>query len=274
MTISIDDLPDAARAASLALREGLVGILGDDLVAIWLHGGTTFADRPLVPGDLDICVVVAQVSPSERRPEDWFEDPSSRPSRLVTMTKSIEADHGVDFDTSYFLESEMGGDERPGGAFWERRRDNGWAIERAHWLAGQYLLLYGRPPEGLVVAPSEAQLMLALDRELEHLERHVYEGDAENPYEASYAVFNGCRILHTLEAGSPVLSKRSAGAWGLEHLSPSWHPAIQAAARAYDGVASNKDKELLRATMAPFVATVRERLPAQGPRRSGPPRWS
>jgi hypothetical protein len=60
----------------------------------------------------------------------------------------------------------------------------------AHWLGGQYLPLYGRRPEGLVVAPTQAQLMLALDRELEHLERHAYEDDAENPYEATYAVFN------------------------------------------------------------------------------------
>jgi predicted nucleotidyltransferase len=272
--IPIAALPETAASASEALREALVGIFGDDLTAMWLYGGTTFDDRSRQSGDLDICVVLGQVSPSERRPEDWLEDPFSRPRRLVAITQSIEAEFGVNFDTACFLENEMSRDEPPDSAFWERRRHTGWPIDRAHWLGGQYVHLHGRRPEELVVAPSRAALMVALDRELEHLERHVYEGDAEDPYEATYAVFNGCRILQTLETGSSVLSKRSGGAWALEHLPETWHAVIRAAGRAYDGSASEEDKELLRANMAPFVAMVRERLPVTSARPPGPPRWS
>ena len=113
-----------------------------------------------------------------------------------------------------------------------------------------------------------------MDRELEHLERHVYEGDARDPYEATYAIWNGCRILYTLETGSPVVSKRAAGAWGLDHLPEQWHDAIRAADRAYDGKASPDDNELLRVAMPPFVEMVRQRLPITEPRPPGPPRWS
>jgi streptomycin 3"-adenylyltransferase len=113
----------------------------------------------------------------------------------------------------------------------------------------------------------------ALDRELEHLERHVDEGDASDPDEATYAILNGCRILRTLETGSPVVSKRSAGDWGLENLPLRWHRVIRAAGRSYDGVASAQDIETLRVDMAPFVEMVRQGLPPKQ-RRSGRPRWS
>lgn len=267
------DLPEAAVSASLRLRDELLAILGADLVGAWLHGGTTFADRPVRPGDLDICAVIANVAPAERDPRIWRADPSSRPSSIFAAQESIVRDFGVIFDTMYLLADEIGGGRLPSGAFEKKQRVTGWAVDRAHWLAAQYVLLYGRPPEELVTAPTTAEIHRALDRELEHLERHVYEGDAADPFEATYAIFNGCRILRTLETGSPVISKRSAGDWGLENLPARWHGAIHAAGRSYDGAASAEDNEILRDAMPPLVDMVRQRLPAKQP-RSGPPRWS
>lgn len=274
MTIPIDYLPPTAAAASLALRDELVGLLGGDLVAMWLYGGTTFPDGPGVPGDLDVGVVVAQATPAERDPRVWFDNPGSRPQRIVSLVEGLSAAHGVSFDVAFFLAADMGRGDPPAHAYVESRRHTGWPVERAHWLAGQYVSLHGQRPDKLVVAPSRDELMVALDRELEHLERHVYEGDASDPYEATYAVWNCCRILYTLDTGSPVISKRSAGTWGLGHLPEVWHPAIRAAGRSYDGMASDEDRELLRASMAPLVAMVRQKLPVTGVRPPGPPRWS
>jgi hypothetical protein len=268
------DLPEAAASASLRLRDELLAILGADLVSAWQHGGTTFADHPARPGDLDICAVIASVAPDERTPRAWRPDPGSRPSRIYVAQESIAREFGVTFDMMYLLAEEVGGGRLPSSAFEKNRRETGWAVYRHHWLAGQYVPLYGRPPEELVVAPTTTELRRALDREVEHLERHVYEGDATDPYEATYAILNGCRILHTLETGSPVISKRSAGAWGLGNLAPRWHDAIHAAGRSYDGGASAEDTEMLRMTMAPFVDMVRQRLPRTNPRRPGLPRWS
>ena len=76
--ITIADLPEAAASASLRLRDELLAILGVDLVSAWLHGGTTFADRSVRPGDLDICAVIANVAPDERTPRTWRADPGSR----------------------------------------------------------------------------------------------------------------------------------------------------------------------------------------------------
>jgi len=274
MTISIDALPEIAAKASLRLRDELLSILGDDLVAAWLHGGTTFADRLARQGDLDIALVIERAAPNERTPRVWRADPGSRPSRIYAAQESIARDHDVMFDTLYLLTEDAGRSALPPAAFQRSRRETGWAVYRMHWLAGQYVPLHGRSPADLVIPPTPAALRHALDRELEHVERHVYESDADNPFEATYALLNGCRILHTLETGSPVISKRSAGTWGLEHLSERWHDAIRAAGRAYDGVASTKDNEVLRDAMPPFVEMVRERLPATGRRPAGPPRWS
>lgn len=273
MAIPIDGLPPRAQAA-LDLRDELVALMADDLVAVWLHGGTTFPDRPEVPGDLDVTAVFAQVQAPERDPEMWCGDSTSRPRRIADVEKAIGDRHQIVFDTTYLLAADMAGGELPTLAFRAGRTLTAWAIERSHWLAGQYTLLHGATPDQLISPPTRAELAYALDRELEHIERHVYEGDAADSYEATYAVWTGCRILYSLEVGTPVVSKRSAGTWALEHLSPEWHPAIHAAGRSYDGSATPGDETLLRANMAPFVKMVRGRFPAVAPRPPGPPRWS
>lgn len=274
MSISIDQVPLAATEASLELVDRLGEVLGTDLLAAWLHGGTTFPDRPAVPGDLDICVVVAQATPAERDPVVWKDDPGSRPGRACARQESVAGARGVAFDVSFLLVEEMGLHDLPAEAFDVQRRITSWPIHRAHWLAGQYVLIRGSRPEELVVPPTRGDLLHALDRELEHMERHVYEGDAADPVEATYAIWNGSRILYTLETGSPVISKRSAGIWALERLPQPWRAAIRAAGRAYDGAADDADRELLRLSMAPFVEMVRQRLPITEPRPPGPARWS
>jgi hypothetical protein len=112
-----------------------------------------------------------------------------------------------------------------------------------------------------------------LDRELEHIERHIQEGD-NDPYEAAYAVLNGCRILRSLQARDPVLSKREAGSWALTNLSGRWRPALDAALRAYDERQTQDDAALLAAEMAPFVAMVRAELPRTSNDLDETPRWS
>jgi hypothetical protein len=274
MTVSIDDLPPTAAAASLRLRDAVLHVLGDDLVAMWLHGGTTFADRPLRPGDLDIAGVLRQVAPDERRPSRWRTDPGSTPSRIFSAQELIAREVGVDFDALYLVADEIGSGRLPRRAFRQSHRESGWPVYRAHWLAGQYVPLHGREPSELVVAPTAAELRRALDRELEHLERHVVEGDAGDPYEATYGILNGCRILRTLATGNPVISKRSAGDWGLEHLPARWHESIRAAQRSYDAVATADDIDLLAASMPAFVDEVRRQLPPPASRMGRRPRWS
>jgi hypothetical protein len=175
----------------------------------------------------------------------------------------------------YVLADDARRPDAPRHAYREGRRDTSWAINRAHWLAGRYVHVFGREPAEIVPAPTREELDIDLRRELEHIERHVVEGDTD-PYEATYALLNGSRILLSTATESVVTSKREAGAWALEHLPGRWHAALRAATRAYSGQATPDDITLLATEMAPFVAMVRERLPgaADEPATKGLPRWS
>lgn len=272
--VSPEDLPPVARDAASRLRQALLAILGDALVAMWVHGGTTFSNGSTQPGDLDVVVVLSGLAEPERSPRVWRRDPASRPSRIAAAETVVTEAAGLEIDGTYLLAAEIGRGRLPSVAFAKRRRVNDWAIQRAHWLAGRYALLLGPPPDELVLAPTRREIRWALDRELEHLERHVAEGDAADPTEAAYAVLNGCRILRTLDTGDAVISKRSAGDWGLEHLAPRWHPAVLAAGRVRDATAGADDPAVLAAETGAFVRMVRCRLPHRGTRPSATPRWS
>lgn len=258
----MDRIPTSARSAWVELRSDLQRILGDDLAAMWAYGGTVSLDDPAHAGDLDTYVVLS------RRPGE------AAAQAIEDAQDVIARDQGVEWDAWYVLAEAAGGADPPRHAWREDRRDTSWAINRAHWLAGRYANLHGAEPSELVPAPSWDELEADLGRELEHIERHVMEGDTD-PYEASYALLNGSRILHAVETRDVALSKRAAGTWALEHLPPRWHPALNAATRSYDGHPAEGDAALIASEMAPFVAFVRERMPlTDGRPENAVPRWS
>jgi hypothetical protein len=230
-------------------------ICGDQLVGCWLHGGSTFADPSVVPGDVDVCVVVAEAVREQGK-------------RLMRAAAELNVD-------GLFVRAEdMLRPDRPSHAFQDTRPLVGWAVYRAHWVAGQYVHLAGREPRGWVMPPDWGDLLADLDREVEHFERHVLNGDADSPYETTVAHLNGCRVLYTMATRDPVISKRSSGQWGRANLPQIWHPAIDAALRCYDGLADLTDIALLRESMPRFVTYLRDRVPIVDPRPAGPPRWS
>jgi hypothetical protein len=258
----IDNVPDTARSAWTRLRDELRAILGDDLVAIWAYGSLIGSDRPDRPADLDTHVIV------QRRPD------AQTAQRIRDALDVIAAEGRVEFDVWFIALEDARQPDHPPHAFLEGRRDTAWALHRAHWLAGRFVLVHGPEPAEIVPTPTWPEIELDLDRELEHIERHIAEGDTD-PYEAAYAILNGSRILHSLETHDAVLSKREAGTWALDHLPKRWHPVIRAAHRAYDEQATPEDVDLLASEMGPFVELVRERLPARDrPSDEASPRWS
>jgi hypothetical protein len=260
--VPIGALPEHARAAWLALRDELRRILGDDLVAIWAHGGTTVVADEAHAADLDTYVIVG------RRPD------AATAVAVEEVHVRLARDHGIDWDTWYILEAAARRPDQPRHAYRENSRDTAWAIGRAHWLAGRFATIHGPSPAEMVPVPTWDELQVELSREVEHLERHVVEGDSD-PYEASFAMLNGSRVVRAVETGDVVISKRAAATWALEHLPDRWHAALRAAERTYLGHAKPGDHELIAAEQSPFVAFVRERLPWPDDRPAGAlPRWS
>ena len=217
-----------------------------DLVAIWAHGGTLASAQPR-QADLDTYVVLA------RKPD------VPTVQAIEGLEDGIEADLGLEWDSWYITADEAKQSRPPAHAFRDDRIDQSWAIQRAHWLVGSAT---GRSTAhrrtAIVPAPTTAEIAANLQEELEHLERHVAAGDYTDPYEATYAILNGSRILHSLETQDVTVSKREAGAWSLKHLPDRWRPLLQAAIRNYDGEATPEDAQVLAAGMAPFVAMARE----------------
>lgn len=262
MSVPLEQLPEDALSAWTRLRDQLEAILGDDLVAMWAYGGTTAVDGLARSADLDTYVIV----------RSSLEEPTAK--RIEEAQAAIADRGGVEWDIWYVPEDDARRRDPPRHAFREERRDTSWAINRAHWLSGRYVLLHGREPGSVVLPPTWPELEVDLDRELEHIERHVVEGDTD-PYEATYAILNGSRILRSLESGDVSGSKRSAGQWALEHLPERWHAVLGAATRSYEGGAGPEDVDLLAREMEPFVAMVREHLPAATPvTDDAQPRWS
>ena len=245
MNASSDQVPQPARTAWLRLRDGLRDILGEDLVALWAHGGTLASAQPR-QADLDTYVVLA------RTPD------AATVQRIEGLQDAIEVDVSLEWDNWYITADEAKQSRPPAHAFRDDRIDQSWAIQRAQWLSGRYWSLHGSPPDSIVRAPTTAEIAANLQEELEHLERHVAAGDYTDPYEATYAILNGSRILYSLETQDVTISKREAGAWSLKHLPDRWRPLLEAAIRNYDGEATPEDAQVLAAGMAPFVAMARE----------------
>lgn len=260
--VPLRDLPATAQVAWSDLRDELRSVLGDMLVAMWAHGGTTAVGDPAHAGDLDTYVIVA------RRPDE------ATARRIEQAQEATATQNGIDWDTWYVLAGDARHSSPPPHAWREDRRDTTWAIHRAHWLAGRYVTLHGAEPADLIVPPTWHELMQELDRELEHIERHVVEDDTD-PYEATYAILTGSRILRALATRDVVISKPAAGAWALEHLPARWHEAVRVALRTYQGQGTADDARLLAAEMAPFVSFARDHLaPTSARPRDALPRWS
>ena len=243
--IALEGLPDDARTAWTRLRDELRAIAGDDVVAIWAYGSTIGADRPHRPTDLDTHVVLKR-------------SPGVKTARRIEEDAEAILGEGREWDTWFITLADARRRDHPAHAFRPDRVDEAWALHRAHWLGGRFVLVHGPDPDEIVTPPTWNELTRDLHTELEHLERHVAAGDTD-PSEVAYAVLNGSRILRSLASHDVVLSKREGGRWALEHLPDRWHPAVRAALHAYDGQATAEEALLLAREMAPFVAMVRDR---------------
>ena len=247
MAVPLEALPEAVQAACRELRDGLAGLLGDELVALWVYGAVTLEDRPRRLGDVDTHAIVA--SPVEV-PTAWAID---------ALHEATGRAHGVEWDSWYVHQADVASPRPPPHAFRAGLVDLAWALQRAHWLAGQYVPLHGRAPAGLVPTPTWQELADALRAELAFVEQVAERGprDAEH---AAFAVWNGCRIVYSHRTQDVVVSKRAVARWALAHLPAGWHPAIAAAGRAYDASMESGDAALLWAAVPEVITAVRAEL--------------
>lgn len=244
-------LPERMQRVCARLREALVSRLGNELVALWTYGAATFPDRPARLGDVDTHAVLAS------RPD------AGTLAAVQAIHRQLEDEFEIEMDSWVVLEADARGSEPPRHLLNPAWVDGAWALHRAHWLAGQVVLLAGAPPQAIVGPPSWDELVEGLRAEVAFVEQRVAEGRRDSGH-AAYAILNGCRILYSLAHRDVVVSKMASGRWALSYLEVRWHAAIAAALRVYEDAVLPGDADALANAMAPFIADVRRRIGASG----------
>jgi hypothetical protein len=247
MTIPLESLPEEVRLACMRLCNELKDLLGPELISLWAYGAATRPDRPKRLGDVDTHGVLR-----------------SRPARhtavrIEELHAAIARDLGIEWDSWYVVGKDARSAPPPKHALRENLVDSSWSLHRAHWLAGEYVLLHGCTAANLIQPPTWPEMEAGLRGELSFLTRLSEEGGRDADHTA-YAVSNACRIIYSLENRNVVVSKRAAALWALEHMPASWQPAISAAIRVYDGEDDKQDASVLQRSMAPIIAAAAERL--------------
>ena len=176
--VSIACLGPVVRSAFEALRDELVRLLGEDLVALWGYGAAVSPEPPVRLGDLDTHGVLAWPPASDVSAE------------IDAIRRRVDAEHGVELDSWYILLEDAQGGEPPAHILKAELIDTSWALHRSHWLAGRYVLLHGLPPGDVVQQPAWDDVVPALSYELADLGR----GTASR-HEPAVRVIRGAQLL-------------------------------------------------------------------------------
>jgi hypothetical protein len=228
------------------LQIGLTDLFGDDLVAIWLYGGQLAPGGS--PGDVDLHVVV------QREPDQ------DELSKIRSLHDTIRRDLKIDeLDAWYVLLSEAMSSERPRDLNWhEEIRDENWALKRAHWFAGAYVVVHGDAPTELVPQPSWTEVESELIAQADRAGEEVAEG-TQHPVALTMRL---CRVLFTLATGEVVRSKRDAAQFAIEQLPAGSRSHVATAVRNYNGSPLENDVPFTREAMNDLYRDIRPLIDA------------
>jgi hypothetical protein len=240
--------------------DGLRAVLGDALVSLYLYGAVAFPRPEGWALDVDFHVLVA------RPPTDDERDGLAGLHRRLAG----HPPYGGDLDGYYVLLDDAEASAPPrsvggvspstAGGLVPAPVDDAWALHRAAVLAGRSVLLAGRDPRDIVVAPTWPELHAALRSELAFAAGH--------PEHAAFGVLNACRIAYSARTGDVVVSKAAAADWGMAS-EPSWWPALEAGVRAYTGRWEPGDDDRLAAAR-PAILSAAEQALRRGPGTGAP----
>ncbi|MBL8133335.1 MAG: DUF4111 domain-containing protein [Anaerolineae bacterium] len=212
------------------LREGVQGILGDQLVGIYLTGSLATGDFN-ADSDVDVLIVTEQTLS-----EAEFLALQALHERLIAsgepFAAEIEASYipraalrRYDPGDSYHPRIERGPSER---LTWVEHHTD-WVIHR--WVAREHgVIVTGPPPQTLIdpVSPEE------LRRGVIDLIRFWWEPMIDHPAQLehlgyrAYAAVTMCRMLYTLHTGT-VASKPAAVRWVIAQSGARWAELLERA---------------------------------------------
>lgn len=236
-------LPDNVQALLLALKQGLLTLLGDKLYGIYVYGALVFPGAAPT-GDIDFHVVLSQCLSQPEVDEI---------KKLHTALVRDFHPPGDDLDGYYVLLEETGTNKLPEHQLIPGFYDASWALIRAHLLAGCCLVLYGPHPGEIFPEPGWEELAQALlDGELKFIAEHL----TEYP---DYCILNLSRILYSFTNRDVVISKMDAAFW-METQFPEWRRIINLARKSYARQATAEDRQLMLAAVDDLYRFVCQKI--------------
>jgi hypothetical protein len=228
-----------------AFDDGLERVLGDRYVGLFQYGAMCFPPSPI--SDFDAHVLVSEP----------FTDGDRDAIKL--MVDGLPGIPNLEYmDVWYVTLDEARSSDPPQTQLRPGYRDDMWALHRAHWHAGRFVLVRGPDPRTIVPEPTWDEIDTSLQGELESIGEHIGETNAYN----AYHVLNLCRVLHSYETRDVVTGKFQSAMWALAFLDVDHHALIREALEAYrtETYTVASDREAFFEEMSARIGRARQRV--------------
>lgn len=226
-------------------ERSLVEILGSRTWAVYVYGAITFPETQHT-GDIDFHVILSEPPTEAER------------TALLAMHERLAVDFpplGGELDGYYILLDDARGTARPRHLLFPHLFDDSFALHRAHMLAGRVLILRGPDPCEIYAPPAWAELVKALDGELDYVVLHLRQYPA-------YCVLNLCRLLYSWETRDVVTSKAASAVWARDRV-PEWTRWIDLAIASYAGTSTPEEEAELASGVHDLYADAEGRISAR-----------
>ena len=235
-------VPELVRPLTTEYIVGLEQILKRKLYGAYLHGASVFPETgPITDVDFHVILRSELTAPE-------LANINSLHRHLAEQYPPL----GEELDSYYILKADTTGSLPPTHQLDTAKRDDWWALHRAHMLAGRCVVLVGPEPSEIFTVPSWHELSSALRFELSWIDGII------ETYPA-YCVLNLCRVMYSFETEEIVVSKRGMANKAAATF-PEWTTLIESAIRVYDGADSTVDAELLHTKAVDFQTFVLDRV--------------
>lgn len=239
-----DNCPYDTRHQVAVIRDGIIQLLGDNLIGIYLHGSLAFGCFNPQRSDIDLLAVTREVMrlKIKRQLATLLLD-NSAPYLPPSVTRPVEISvltwdqlHPWQYPTPYDFHYSEG---------WRAIIDQQFSSERrfdrdiaAHVVVTRYvgLPLQGAPVDEVFPTIPEQDYSDALLYDLEGL-------DAKIESSPNYYILNACRVLAFLQ-DREIFSKEAAALWALQELPPELHEIVEQALGCYRGEHDDQEYDL------------------------------
>jgi hypothetical protein len=234
--------PDEIQDLCRAFLDGLKTALGEKLCGVYIYGAWAFPEAAPT-GDIDFHVILSErLSDGEK-------------AAVRDLHAGLARDFpplGAELDGYYLLLEDARQTAPPAHQLLAGVIDDSWALHREHIRAGRRIVLHGPDPRQVYPAATWAELVQALQGELDHVEQHLTEYPA-------FCVLNLCRLIYSFSTRDVVASKWGSAAWA-EKTFPQWRPLIEAARRSYESRTTGREDEHLQSEVSRFFRFACERI--------------